>query len=112
MNNFIARNGLYITLPAYNKRGIKHSVLIDLVHYDLLRRFELTVAENGYVYIWISIFPQPIYLHRLIRKCPPGYVIDHVGGWKRDCRLYSLRVITPEQNKFNKFPYNKFFNAE
>lgn len=47
------------------------------------------------------------YLHRLVTKCPDGFVIDHINHDTLDNRKANLRVCSCYENAQNRIYYNK-----
>lgn len=48
-----------------------------------------------------------VYLHRFIKNCPKGFVVDHINHNTLDNTRENLRVITATQNKQNRKGANK-----
>ena len=60
---------------------------------------------NGYIQEMVG--GKPIYQHRLVweaanGKIPKGMVIDHINNVRDDNRLSNLRLVTTQQNHFNR----------
>lgn len=43
-----------------------------------------------------------ILMHREIMKPPPGYQVDHINGIKTDNRRCNLRIVTSQENQWNR----------
>lgn len=53
-----------------------------------------TILVNGeYQYIW---------MHRAIMNAPPDKIVDHISGNRLDNRRQNLRLVTPNQNQWNR----------
>lgn len=74
--------------------------LVDDEDYDLLSRFKWRVVKSGggsQSFYAVATMR----LHRLIKKCPQGLMIDHINGDTLDNRQCNLRVCTNSQNQQN-----------
>lgn len=73
---------------------------------DFLRLNEHIWNEvDGYAVRW-SKLPNgrnvKIYMHRDVLNFPRGFDVDHINGNKLDNRKDNLRVVTKQQNQFNR----------
>lgn len=68
------------------------------------------VGKNRLGYVRVQ-FNKKVYLvHRLVwvlhfGEIPQGMFIDHINGRRDDNRICNLRLVTPEQNQFNRGKY-------
>lgn len=86
--------------------------VIDNEDYPLVAQYRWRLLVNrrdGYVskYVVTTIYtekyrPKTIYLHRLLVKCPPDKVVDHINGDTLDNRKTNLRICTTAQNNSNR----------
>ncbi len=63
------------------------------------------ISADGYcVRKWDKINKKYCYIpmHRIIVNCPKDKVVDHINHNKLDNRKCNLRVVTHQQNTFNK----------
>ena len=60
-------------------------------------------SRNGYV----SGKKKTIFMHRLILNTPDGMETDHIDGDSLNNQRSNLRIVTPQQNHFNKRPHDK-----
>ena len=66
---------------------------------------EFYMKTNGYIQVMVD--GKPVYEHRLIWESangpiPKGMQIDHINRIRDDNRLENLRLVTPQQNHFNR----------
>ena len=81
-------------------------VLVDKEDYEKLSKFHWSLS-NSYArrpkYIGNSKNTS-IMMHREIMKAPKGIEIDHINHDKLDNRKANLRLVTKQQNAFNRLP--------
>ena len=66
---------------------------------QLVKGHSWTLNNNGYVRTFNGT--SPVYLHRLLTKCPKGLEVDHINHDKLDNRQSNLRVVKHEVNARN-----------
>ena len=82
-------------------------VLFDEEDLALLQGRNWTLRSSGnHLYVQRTIYADGKYigyesLHRLISKCQPGQVVDHINGDSLDNRRSNLRVCSAAQNRLN-----------
>lgn len=64
-----------------------------------------TWSEDKYGYARTKINGKEVLFHRIVKKCPEGYVVDHINRNKLDNRDINLRITTPYVNLLNSNPY-------
>jgi len=83
-------------------------ILVDPHYAYILENYNWTIDSHGYPYHQKKIEGKRknIKLHKVVLWCPDEYEIDHVNGNKLDNRLINLRIVTRQQNSFNKLKYS------
>lgn len=74
--------------------------LVDDEFFELISKYKWHCAKNGYAVSRVN--KKKIYMHRLILNAPDGQKVDHVNRIKTDNRLENLRLVTSQQNMFNR----------
>lgn len=74
--------------------------LIDHEDFELVSRFKWYFSSLGYVSR--SGCKKHFTLHQLIMKTKKGEYVDHVNRNKLDNRKENLRIVTNQQNSFNR----------
>jgi hypothetical protein len=83
------------------------TVKIDKNDLPLINNNKWRVQEMmpGYKYVVAYIKGEEILLHRLLKKCGPGKVVDHINGNSLDNRRSNLRICSQAENMMNKNKY-------
>ena len=68
--------------------------------YELLRQHNWKINPKGYVVSYKS--KCTLLAHRLIIDCPASMQVDHINGNRADNRRENLRIVTSQQNNFNR----------
>ena len=78
--------------------------IVDAADYEWLSRYKwyTTNGHAGKCYAAYHRSGQPVLMHRLIMKPPPGFVIDHIDGNGLNNRRSNLRICTQAQNLRNR----------
>lgn len=76
-------------------------ILVDYEDRWLLKKYKWRLNKQGYV---VSV-GRGKKLHRLILNTPSGMETDHINGNKLDNRRRNLRIVTHNQNMYNKKKY-------
>lgn len=87
-------------------------VLLDDDDFEKFSKWSWQVNNSGYVRRTLKrrMFKLPqttIYLHRVMMEPPKGMVVDHINGDKLDNRRQNLRVVTQQQNQWNRHKTNR-----
>lgn len=82
----------YKIIPTTKGRFVK----VDNDHFELVKGINWSISANNYAHNSKSGF-----MHRLITKCPPDMVVDHINHDTLDNRYMNLRVCTRQQNQMN-----------
>jgi hypothetical protein len=65
--------------------------------FDLVSSKTWYIANNGYP----TMGREPILLHRFLMNPPKGFQVDHIDGNKLNNQRENLRIVTPQQNRWN-----------
>ena len=81
----------------------------DLEDFDKIKKYcwREDMGKNGYIVARDITKPHEtkmVSLHRIIMDCPPEMQVDHIYHNTKDNRKSKLRIVTPAQNNYNKFP--------
>ncbi|MGL5440823.1 MAG: HNH endonuclease [Filifactoraceae bacterium] len=78
--------------------------LIDSEDYDLVAKYKWYMHKGGYAARSIKKNNRTItvFLHRRLVKASSKYVVDHINGDRLDNRKANLRIVTAQQNAFNR----------
>lgn len=86
--------------------------IVDDIDYNLLDSFKWCFS-HGYATRTDSN-SKKVYMHRVIRDSPKGYVTDHINRDRLDNRRSNLRTVTRTMNNLNRSPesnnYSKIKN--
>ncbi len=74
--------------------------LVDAADYQWLSQYTWRPTGGGYARARVG--DKRIFMHRLIMQPPPGKVVDHYNGNRRDNRRGNLRACTQGENNRNK----------
>lgn len=79
---------------------------VDLEDQERVEAFLWRLRPDGYVQSSYHDGKRMVHelLHRFVMKAAPEDLVDHVDGNRVDCRKRNLRVITLQQNSFNRAP--------
>ena len=94
----------YKLIPLHGKRGEGKSAKVSPEDYDKLSKFRWHLNNNGYAQRR-QIGGETTLMHRLIIKPPKQLEIDHINHDKLDNTRANLRIVTSQQNIFNKQPH-------
>lgn len=77
---------------------------VDDQDYDLLMQWQWQVSSNGYAVRTTTIDGRRkrIFMHRAIMDAEAGQIVDHISGDRLDNRRCNLRVVTRNQNQWNR----------
>lgn len=89
------------------KQLIPDGVLIDEEDRAMLETYgQWNVDQTGYCRKTIRIPGtkkfRTILMHRVLMNPPDGMQIDHINGLRHDCRKCNLRIVTKQQNDWNR----------
>ena len=67
------------------------------------------VGKGGYIVCYPSIDGKKgtLFLHRLVMAADDEEIIDHINRNRLDCRSSNLRIVTAQQNSYNKCNYRR-----
>lgn len=74
-------------------------ITVDRCDLDSLKNHSWYITTRGYAATTVG--GKRIYLHRLLMN-PDKYQVDHINRNKLDNRRYNLRLVTNQENHFNK----------
>src|SRR5258705_13379826 len=82
----------------------KQVALVDLEDFDRVNQYKWCFVKHGYAVREASKKEgaKRIYMHRFIMSAPKDLEVDHINGNGLDNRKGNLRIVTSEQNKWNK----------
>lgn len=76
--------------------------LIDIDDIQIIEPYHWYFSEYGYVHSYItSPYKKRIHMHRLIKNCPDGKVVDHINHNRNDNRKCNLRICSQFENMQN-----------
>lgn len=95
-------------IPLTGKYGRGTYALVDDEDYNALASKPWFATKQGYA-LHVEYLGggraapkrRPVYMHNLILPPPPGYVVDHKNGNKRDNQRSNLRIGTQADNNHN-----------
>lgn len=80
--------------------------IVDDEDYEKLKDFKWWYSKIGYAvhteYISLTQGSNKIYMHRLILETPLNMCCDHINGNRLDNRKCNLRIVTKQQNQWNR----------
>lgn len=81
---------------------------VDLEDFERVSAFLWRLRPDGYIQSTYHDGTRIVHelLHRFVMRATPEQLVDHQDGHRLDCRKSNLRVITPQQNCFNRAPIN------
>lgn len=98
-NEIVIKNN-YAEIIMKDKEGIETGrTLISKSKINICKLYKFSLSGNGYAITPIKGHNE--YLHRIIKECPKGYVIDHINRRKLDNTDENLRVATISENILN-----------
>lgn len=81
--------------------------MVDDDDYPWLRELRWHVNSSKENYARTTVGGENILMHRLIMGCGDDLVVDHINRNPLDNRKSNLRVVTKQQNSFNRIGWNK-----
>ena len=94
MNQYIFGDGV---VTGYTSKG--DSFFVDIEDYPKIKDYCWRKNQDGYIVTTVD--RANVFLHRLLTKAPPGFVVDHINHDTTDNRRQNLRVVTQSQNMQN-----------
>jgi hypothetical protein len=83
--------------------NIPENVLVDNEDRELLETMgKWSISDTGYCVRIDNKNKKQIRMHRIIMNPPDNMVIDHINGNPLDNRRCNLRIVTFQQNHFNR----------
>lgn len=77
--------------------------IVDDENYEKLSKFKWVLSDNGYAIRWgTKSERKTVFMHCQIIERPKGFEVDHINGDRLDNRRENLRIVTLEQNRFNR----------
>ena len=78
--------------------------IVDDEDFEWLSQYKWCCNSNGYAQRKVTINGKraTVLMHREIMQPPPDMHIDHINGNRLDNRRCNLRIVTPQQNQFNR----------
>ena len=74
-------------------------ILVDTVNLPIVSQYSWHVTSRGYAATRIN--GKIVYMHRML-MCPGELQVDHINQNKLDNRRFNLRIVTNQQNHFNR----------
>ena len=87
--------------------------IVDVEDFNFLNQWKWSFAPIGYAIRYIGggrKRPKYIYMHQLLMKTPNRMETDHINRDRLDNRKSNLRIVTHQQNQFNKKQKNNSSN--
>jgi len=78
--------------------------IVDDEDFERLSQYKWFCNKRGYAQRGATIDGKrtTVLMHREIMQPPPDMHIDHINGNRLDNRRCNLRIVTPQQNQFNR----------
>ena len=93
--NIILRCGIHSEIITANGDRI----LVDTSNLPIVSQYSWHVTTRGYAATRIN--GRIVYMHRML-MCPGELQVDHINQNKLDNRRFNLRIVTNQQNHFNR----------
>ena len=89
--------------------GRSEPSIIDKEDYDKVKNYRWKKYQENYAYARKTFNKKKTitYLHRLVIDAKEGFDVDHINGNPLDNRKCNLRVVTHQQNCFNRKPNSR-----
>jgi hypothetical protein len=107
-NDYLIK-GNDVEIFLYNMKGDRvGSTLVDLKHFNKCKPYKWCISNaRNKQYCISNINGKFVSLARFILDAPKGYIVDHIRSeYTLDNRESNLRIVTTQQNSFNRRPYN------
>lgn len=88
-------------IPLLNSGKPPKKALVDADIFAALQKYRWHLNKRGYAVRYESGQP-PIALHTEVCPCPKGMVVDHIDRNPLNCRRANLRIVTDQQNRWNR----------